>query len=335
MNNKIIIPKTDYSRSIVRMGTIFVNLNDTLTHEEQIKNISEYIFSNIYNMCLDIICIQGISDTKMAKKLVKYINLKSKDVPFDIVPHFDTKQSQKYDSVFEMTWKVSSSHSGDYDNLTKELILSRYPIIKSNIYNLYENTETKIIDINKIIVANININGYIINIFNISLFGDTMSGISGYKFRKQEILKIKQIINKNNKDIDAFIKDNNLNFINKNITFISGLFNIPEIKNDKINNELIEIHKELNSVDIFRLLSSKNSENYSGINNTLNTRDCYICLNLHSHNDEEYEPNEIIKKIYNDYGLTFINSYVLKNFKIIDYYPIEVIFILDRKEKSK
>jgi hypothetical protein len=90
-------------------------------------------------------------------------------------------------------------------------------------------------------------------------------------------------------------------------------------------------------VDIFRLLSLINKENSLGTNNAFDTRDCYICLHMHAHKpEEEYpDPNIMIKKIYEQYGITFISSYVLKNYKINDYFPIETIFVLDKKEKIK
>jgi hypothetical protein len=318
------------------MGTIYVNLNDTLTREEQINNICDYIFADIYNTKLDIICIQGISDTKMAKLLINKINKYNNKIPFEIIPIVNLDEFHKYDSTFEMTWHTHST-SGDLETNITELLLSRYPIISSNIYNLYENAETKIIEQNRIIIANINIDGYLFTIINISLFGDTVGGISGAKFRKHEIQSLNNIIQKNSKEITNFINDNKLNIINKNIVFICGLYNIIELKNDKINIELINILKQLNCLDIFRFISTSNNQNNSGINNSFHTRDCYICLQLHNHkSDEEYSnTNQLSKKIYDEYGLTFINSYVLKNYKILDYFPLETIFILDKKEKSK
>ena len=270
--------------------------------------------------------------------MIENINNVCNKSPFEICPVVNSKIKlyEDYDSTFDMMW-YSSSQSGDYDNDIKELILSRYPILSSKIVNLHENTENKIIEKNKILIANINIEGYVISVLNVTLFGDSIGGMSGSKFRKTEVDEIKSIINSNNEEVEAFIKTFKMNLVHKKITLIAGLYNINEIKNDKINTELVQTLKDLNSVDILRLLSSAKKENNSGINNTLNTRDCYICLHMHNHKDSEQylQPNDVIKKIYDEYGLTFVSSYILKTYKILDYYPIELIFILDRKEKVK
>ena len=44
--NKIIISKTDYPQVLVRMGSIYINLEDTLVREIEIDNILKYIFYN-------------------------------------------------------------------------------------------------------------------------------------------------------------------------------------------------------------------------------------------------------------------------------------------------
>lgn len=331
--SKIISPKYN---TLVRVGSIFINLHDTLNREEQIKNICDYIFSKLYDMYLDVICIQGITETKLAKYLVKNIKelAEQKLLAFDIAPTIEIKNNSDEDNSLSLTWN-SSSKSEEKSEDINEIIISRFPIFSYSVHDLYNSIDSKLIGNKKLLIANINIDGYIVSFANISLIPDFI-GVNNSRFRKKEITKISALIKNNNENISNFIKDNPLKFIHKKITLLCGIFNIPERKNDIVNTEMIQTLRDLDSIDIFRLITTIKKENNSGYTNMYDIRDCYICMNIHNHtNDKEYNnTDEITKKIFSQYGITFINSYVVKYHKISDYFPVEIIFLLNKKEKK-
>lgn len=328
MKTKFIIPEDTI---LVKISSFYVNLNDDINRNDTIKLISKYIFSDIFNIEIDIVCIQGIYEEKLVKMLTSEIlelscQLK---VPINIVPKIELNKSNSLDNSIQLTWNTSSENEVFDIN---SIIISKYPIITTSKIILNDSFDEKLVGSRKGIIANININGYLVSVFNIILSEDYL-GVSNSDFRKCEIEKLIKYININSEEMKKINKIYDLNLINKNINIICGNFNTSEIKNSKINPELTNIFKILKAIDTYRIHDQiKNEEHHT---NVKGYKDCFILLllgNLYPSNS--ITNNDLLNYSYKTHGITIVKSYIVKNIMSNDYYPIETIFLLNNIEKK-
>lgn len=327
MKTKYNIPE---NTKLFKISSFYVNLNDDINRYDTIKLISRYIYSEYYDIEIDIICIQGINDENLVKLLINEVTILSNElrIPINIVPKIDFNDSQ--DNSIQLTWNVSSE-GGTCD--ISNIIISKYPIITTSKIILNDSVDEKLVGSRKAIIANINIEGYIVSIFNVTLSEDYL-GISNSDFRKYELDQLLKYINLNNLEMKKIIETYDLKLIDKNINIICGNFNVSEIKNSKINPEITQIFKNMKALDTFRISNLKNKNN--DFTNKNGFKDCFILLLLTDmtfSNDITIE--EILNFSYKKHGIIILKSHIENKIQSNDYYPIETIFLLDKKEKKR
>ncbi|ARF08909.1 hypothetical protein Catovirus_1_959 [Catovirus CTV1] len=316
---------------LLKISSFYANINDDINRNDTIKMISNYVFSDVYNMEIDIICIQGIKDEKLVKMLVSEIteisvNLK---IPINIVPRIELNSSNSQDNSIHLTWNnISENDNFDINNI----IVSKYPIISTSKVTLNNSLDEKLVGCRKAIIANVNVNGYLISIFNVVLSEDYF-GVSNSDFRKYEINELYKYVNLNNEEMSKINEAWGLRLINKNVNIVCSNLNIPEIKNSRINSELTTIFKTMKALDTYR--TSSQSYDKRGYTNTKGIKDCYILLLLDGLNPSNtMTTNDILNYSYKIHGITIVKSYVVNSVVSNDYYPIETIFLLSNYEKK-
>ena len=326
MKAKYDIPE---NTQLIKISSFYVNLSDDVNRNDTIKILSKYIYSEYYNVEIDIVCIQGINDEKLVKLLVSEIlNLSYElKIPINIVPKVELN-NESYDNSIQLTWN-SSSEIENFD--ITNIIISKYPIITTSKIMLNDTIDEKLIGSKKAIIANINIEGYLVSIFNVVLSEDYL-GISNVDFRKHELEQLLKYIQLNNTEMKKINELYDLKLIDKNINIICGNFNVNEIKNSKINSELTQIFKNLKALYTFRICNLSEKNIFTNINGY---KDCYILLLLTGmESSSDVTVQNILNYAYKTHGITVIKSYVDTNIQSNDYYPIETIFLLNKNEKK-
>lgn len=328
MITKYIIPD---NTQLLKISSFYVDLNDDINKYDIVKFIAKYVYSDNHSLEVDIICIQGINDENLVKLLIKEILEISNSikVPVNVVPRIDLN-SDSLDNSIQLTWNKSSENEGFDSN---NIIISKYPIITTSKIILNDSIDEKLVGSKKAVIANINVSGYLVTVINIMLSEDYL-GISNSDFRKYEIDQLLKYIYQNNIEMKKIIDTYDLKVINKNVSIICGNMNVFEYKNSKINPELLQIFRTMKALDTFRISNLNEKENiYTNISNYKN---CYILLIL---NEmillDQLNENDLLKYSFDKLGITVIKSYIEKNIMSNGNYPIETIFLLDRKEKKK
>lgn len=320
--------------SLLKISSINVNLVDSINRNDNIRTIVEYIFAEIYDTINDIITIQGINDHHAAillmREIYKESNRRKKSV--HIVPKLEMKNSDSFDNSFQFQWN-STSEIIEYE--LSNIIISRYPIITTSNVNLNSLAEEKLVGNKKVIIANINVNGYLISIYNVTLTDDYLN-ISNSEFRKKEVKSITKIIKTNSEQTKKHNESVGNRLIIKDVHIVCGNFNISETKGTSMNNELVQVLKTLKAIDIFRYYNIINKNNDHGHTSVHNKRDCYITIILFDHKmeNETVTPDIILNKVYKNHGIGIILPYVVQTIKINDNYPIETILLLNNEEKQ-
>lgn len=298
---------------LIKISSFYINLDNNINRQNTVNYIIKYIF-DIYDIEIDIICIQGINDISLVKILVDGIKRYSDiiKIPVFIIPDI------KLDNVI-----FDYDNKSDDNNNINSITISKYPVLTSSIVSLSNSIEN-LSNPNKCIIINVNIEGYVISIFNITLSKDFL-GISNIDCRKQEIKKLREYIKINNDTINKWIDNCGIKIINKNVNIICGNFNIPKIKNSKMNTELLNILKYLDAIDV-------NNIHTNIINSKLDNNECHILSQLKK-NAKLLDNNSIIKYSFKKLGIACINSYIRKKICSNNYHPIEAIFLLNKKEK--
>ena len=329
--SKYIIPE---NTKLIKIGSVNVNLTDSINRNENIKCIVDYIFSEVSDLILDIICLQGINDHNLANILIKRIYDESiiRKKPVHIVPKSSSDSATSFENSFQNQWNSDTNlESDEIDNI----IISRYPIVMtSNVY-LNNKNEEKLVKNKKIVVANIDVDGYLLSVYSTSLSDDYLN-ISNSEFRKKEASGIYKMIKTNTKEILKYCEKNNYKIIIKDVHILCANLNISEMKGDILNNELTHTLKSLNALDIFRCHNIINNTIDPGYTNVHNKRECYILISFKKdmHGEEYITPKTLMTKTYNELGVGVVMSYVVTSIKMNDNYPIECVFLLDKKEKK-
>lgn len=331
MKTKYIIPN---NTQLLKISSFNVNLNDDINRNDIIKLVAKYIYSEFSDIEIDIICIQGLNDEKLIKLLTTEIYYLSNinKIPIHIVPKIDINSNNSTDNSIELTWNISSSEA--LNNDMNCLTISKYPIITTSQITLNDSLDEKLIGSRKAIIANLNVNGYLISVYNITLSEDCL-GTSSADFRKYEMDQLIKFINLNNTEMSKINLRYDMKLINKNVNIICGNFNIAEIKNTKINTEMTQLFKNIKALDTFRIYNTYKLNNDNGNTNINGQRDCYILLLLDINITGNVSAKELINFAYKKHGVTVVKSYRIKNIISNGYHPMETIFILNKEEKKQ
>ena len=313
--------------------TNFFNLNictfnTRLSQSVNYKNKIDELIDFIEKSDLDIICLQGIRDIKILKIIAKKLfvfNKESKGTSFSIFPVIDSFYFQhndqidhNSDDIIKITW--SNSNDVSLCNIDC-LIISKYDIIsgtKSEIRG-YEKEKYAF-------VANINVRGILVSIYNVSLTGDFIGTTNG-PVRKHQIRQLKLIVSANS---DKLKTDNCYSeYDKKNIHIISCLGCIQELFNGEINDEYLLFTRTLKVIDIYRYIQSLKNVVANNMNDSTNIegyRSNYMLLYC----EDLQTPNQISEKIYNDHKIVIINSIITKLLKSYEDYPVITTFLVEK-----
>lgn len=313
---------------ILKISTFYVNLNNDINQTDTIKLIGKYLFSNISNVEIDILCIQGINEQKLLKDLINELKNNSflYKIPINIAPNIDTNNSKSINNYIQ---SIINNNTDNSNSNINSIIISKYPILTTTNIILNDSYDEKLVGSRKGVLANININGYLISIYNIILSEDYL-GISNIDYRKNEINKLIKYIYTNNEEIINFNNKYELGLINKNINIICGNFNLPEIKEFNINPELSDIFRTLKAIDTYRIKEQPN--NIKHFTNIKNFKHCYILLLI---NNLDFSTNlDVLNYSYKYHGIIVIKSYIVKHIISNDNYPLETIFLMNNIDKK-
>lgn len=319
---------------LFKMASCNINMNDNINRRDDIEKISKYIFSKFSGVENDVVCLQNINDEKILALLNSEINKISEscDIPVQIVPNINTGEiGMSFENSLKKSWNASYEY-----NDTNNVIISKYPILVTSEYTLNNITDEKLIGRKKSIVANINVNGYIISVFNIVLSSDFI-GVSNSEYRKNEIENLTKFIEENTVEIKKYNQQYwNNKLIIKDVNIVTGCFNMSEIKNSGINIELQQCLKSAKLLDILRYHSIGNNAESLGNTKSDETRDCYMTLHYPEYQQLTiFDTKEISKNILKSMGFGVILSSTIKNIIINENYPIETIFLLQTNEKMR
>jgi hypothetical protein len=309
---------------MLKIATYNINLLDSANINENLDNIISYIFPE-NNSVIDILCLQNIHDNKVLQILLSTLLEKSKKINTSLYfsPEIDLKvHDNSFESSFEMTWSSSNNTKSE---AIKNIIISRFPIFSSANVKISSEEEDSLFGPRFMVIANIIIDKKIISVYNISLIEDIM-GFNNKDIRQIEVDNVKQYVDENKNKLLTSSELKKLNYTFDDIHLICGAFNIPEMKNNKINIELINTFKQLKCVDIFRFLHKEDKGNTS----IYGTRECFNTVLVFSPNNDVYtNSNELFKFILAEYGVGFIDTKVIRNLITTEYYPIECLMIIN------
>lgn len=305
--------------------TINTRLSQSVNYKNKIDELLEFIKVSD----LDIICLQGICDTKILKLIAKKIYILNKEVEnigYSMFPMIDQFYFQhdatcyNSDDIIKMTW----SNSNDMSLLNIDcLIISKYDIISGTKIELKGYIKNKYA-----VVANINVNGILISIYNVSLTGDYIGTINS-SIRKYQIKQLKSIISSN---LEKIKTDNLYSKYNiRGIHIISCLGCMQELLNDEINDEYLSFTRTLKSIDIYRYIQSLKSiipDNSIDSTNVEGYRSNYILLYCENPINLQ-TPDSISEKIYDNHKIVVINSMIIKLLKLYEDYPVVATFMIE------
>ncbi len=359
---------TDYSRvkipkdyTLIKIGTYNVNLKNTINVDYKIKEITSYITNNYKKKSLDIINLQGFSDTYslyvLIRELKQYYAKHKQKIYFG--PKFDNIEQSSSASnntiptprtMIDMSFHSSGfgcgGNYGNYGNsneninkkLVQNIIISKYPIVSTIYSELDDKTDMDdILGIQSVIGANILIGNTIISIYNTCLSKDIKTAnIINSSVRTTELDTLIEIIETNKNKL----KTNFTKYNNSDVHLIVGSIHINETDKEGVSKEYVDLVTNKKCIDIFRYLHSTDP----GYTTAYKERMNYIFLNL---TDDIYDKNEIICEtfkgikssdqlfdlIFKRYSIYFLDNYVINhiNNNTVMYYPVECIFFIKSK----
>jgi hypothetical protein len=347
--SKVKIPK---DCTMIKLGSLDVNLKNTINLDYKIKEIVSYITNNEKKKQLDIINLQGFYDTQSLHILIKELKqyfLKYK-LKFYFAPEFANIEPNKNTSIsgasprkmIEISFHSSGFKKSNSTNMLNKkmitnIIISKFPILGTIYSELDDKTDMDdILGIHSINGANILINNHIISVYNTYLCKDIkIANIINSHVRMTEIQTLNETINKNKKDlINNTIYEKH---IKTDIHLIVGMININELDDEGVNKEYIDFIAEYKCVDIFRYMYPKNS----GFTTIYKERINYVLLQL---TDDVYDDKgefyknfqevtssmQLFDSIFKRYGVYFLDVYTItsSNGCALLYYPVECIFIM-------
>ena len=336
MNNDIIDINNFHKLNVCSFD---VRLMQSANYKKKIDELINFIqLSNI-----DVICLQGIHDTKLLKCIIKKILLSNTNHPnennFYTFPTLDVSQlhldtdnmADNYSNVLRVTW--SKSNDQDLTNIDC-LIVSKFRIITSSKVEVkWDNiTENRFA-----YISNIDFNGILLSIYNVSFLNDFV-GISNIPIRKFQIRQLKKIIDANTECIDRDKKFYEM-VNNKNIHIISCLANITEMLNNDINNEYLYFIRTIKCIDVYRYIQTVKRncpKNKKDATTLCGLRMNYILLYCNDDklndilNQQENIAYKIENIIFNNNKIIIINSIINRTLTYYDDYPIISSFLVEK-----
>lgn len=344
---------TDYSivtipknYTLLKIISYCIDLKTSANIDLKIIDIISYIMGNIKNKKADIINLQGINDILSLNLLIREIkqygednNIKLYFAPdyedIDAENNSDESRNKRRSKNLE-DYATFGRKSKDYNEKThsmtsnkktiNNIIISRYPIVGIVYVELDDKTNIDdVFGIQTVIGANILINNNILSVYNMCLCKDfRTSNIINDVVRATEIQTLNDAIEKNKQMIN---NEQYEKYTKSNIHLIIGNLNIPEIANDNINIEYINLMKNTSCIDIFRYKYPKDF----GYTTTYKERLSYILLHVSNETFKEIETidhTEVLNSIFKKYKIHFMDMYIADNNKKLVNMPIECIFML-------
>ncbi len=341
----VTVPK-DYT--LLKIISYNIDLRISANCDLKILEIINYIFSKTKNKNADIINLQCINDILSLHLLIREIKKYSIDnnIQLYFAPDFDEvdvekksdnvktiRRSKNLEEFYsgtnsrEATEKKSDKKAEKSKNKAiHNVIVSKFPIIGTIFGELDNKTNMDdVFGIQTVIGANILINNSIISVYNTCLSKDIKtSNIVNSDVRVTELETLCSTINKNKCVLNH--EDFN-NYIKTDIHLIVGNFNIPEITNDDVNPEYINLLKNTLGIDIFRHKSLIDF----GYTTSYKERNSYILLHISENICSEIEKidhTEVLSALFKIYKIHFLDSYVINSNKNMINYPIECICMI-------
>lgn len=303
----------------INICSLYANLTMSVLVENKILSIVNLFFDKKYD--IDILCLQGILDTKLCRIILKQIYEKSSKIY--AYPSLDT-----FGLVSNNSLELTLSRSNDEIQYIDCLTLSKYPIINSAKVKLTND----LIDYDKFIyISNIEVYDTVISIYNFELQADSM-GRNNKNIRLKQLNEINDTIKINKEKInnDEYILYNN------NLHFLCTALNVDELRDKQTHNEYIDCLKKINGLDLYRYvrtLKGQNTNNSIDSTNINGKRSEYILLILDSLS--KITEIESIKNIlYNEMKIIVKNNLIIKNLTDLDNYAI-LSLVLIKKDTTK
>lgn len=320
-NTKVIELKIPKGMKLLTIYSFNIFFKSSLQIDDHLDKLIKNIF---IDENADIICLQNIYEKDLFKiiinKFLEFTKIKKKK-KFDL--HFSPNLTS-----LETTKTILSSTLNENDKLfTKNLLISKFPILSYRMEKLNENNYYSSVNI-----SNIQVNNQIISILNCNLVNniDNLS-IDNSKRRFYQINKIQKYINENH----IMIKQRHPDLIFKENVFLTGNFNIDEVdKNNEITEEFQYLISTLKCIDLFRL----KNEQIDAFTNVFKERYDYIFFILSNDIFEEnskyleyINENKINKLLYERYKFYPKEIKLIDNLKLNNKYPLVFSLIINVK----
>jgi hypothetical protein len=351
----------------LRIASIYIDLGESINKKKKICAMIDYFMINYYSYGLDVLCLQGIKSHKILKEIVRAFKVRieeyndryaksRKDIYLEYFPDIDIREANN-----DMNWSTSETeYSNFYDKLiiTKHTILSKASpalgvrggefrtdhinyttdneYLKRGDNIMFNRDSDKMYDgYHHVQVANINVDGTYVSIYNIELKSD-IKGIKSSKERKDQIFDLKELINQNSeKSKDSRIRefdygDDTCVAHNRNIHIVTGMFHINEMRNDEFNPEYIRTIKLLGGLDTHRWVMAFRNRYKSEFTNIKFTKDSYTLLISEPMLDNDDLQGKA-KKLYQEYKTLITSSIIMRNSVDMNYftnYPIDTLFMI-------
>ena len=352
----------------LRVASIYVDLGESINKKKKIKAMINYFMHDYYGYKIDVLCLQGIKSYKILKELIgefksyiaehndKYAK-NGQDVYLEYFPDIEIQENQN-----EMNWSTSETEETDfYDKLiiTRHEILSKatpplgvrengidgysymnnYPsheYLKRGETILYSRDSDSMYDGRRHIqVANLNVNGTYVSIYNVELKSD-VKGIRSSKERKAQIFDLKELINQNaenSKDdrVREFEYGDDRDVAhNRNLHIVTGMFHINEMRNDEFNPEYIRTVKILEGLDTHRWVMAFRNRSQPEPTNVKLSKDSYTMM-ISTPLLDISDLRGKAKTIYHQYKTIVTSSIIMRTTVDMGYftnYPIDTLFMI-------
>lgn len=356
----------------LRIASIYVDLGESINKKKKISAMVDYFLKDYYSYKLDILCLQGIKSYKILREIVtefkrridEFNDFYAKDRQDIYLEYFP--DISILDEKDEMNWSTSETEETDFFDklmITRHAILSKAtPALGAPDMNVssmsphtsptmhiskgYVSNENLLNSINQnsdvaydgqrhIQIANLNVDGTYVSIYNVELKSD-MQGIRSSRERKSQIFDLKQLINQNttnSKDsrVREFVYgDDTYIAHNRNIHIVTGMFHINEMRNDEFNPEYVRTVKLLDGLDTHRWVMAFRSRSKSEHTNIKLSKDSYTML-IHEPILDTDNLQSKAKKLYLEHKTLITSSIIMRNSVDMNYftnYPIDTLFMI-------
>lgn len=350
----------------LRIASLYADIDESINKKKRIDSMIEYFMKPYYGYDLDVLCIQGIRSYRILKEIVttfkKTIETynderrEKNEKPIYLEYYPDIEPCNDEEDVY---WNTSETE--DPSTYYDKLIITRHTILQSADVQLESDKKEIVRNINRqdsglilnsvdsdestnlhkyVQIANLNVDGTFISIYNIDLEEDSI-GISNHRIRRRQLLELKYIIDRNremtkNEEARQFAYGDSI-FVatNRDIHIVTGMFHINEIKNGNLSTEYNRAITTLNALDTHRWIAHIRKETEQSYTNIRSTKDTFILLLSKNNilNDNLLSTSLKSENIFEEHKLVIIQSIVSKNHVDMNRftnYPEDAIFMLYR-----